>query len=71
MLYWESRRKMLISSAMPLIRKCTLAFRGLDIKVPFSSHLLKLALFSRSLPLFHNRPRASLVRFFFNDSLSL
>ena len=52
---------MLQYSASPLIQKRILMFRGLDLPVSSPSHFMKLSVPSRSLPLFHDRPRASLV----------
>ena len=50
-----------MSSTRPLIRNQTLTFHGLALKFPSLSHYLKLALSSRDLPLFYDRPRASLA----------
>ena len=51
----------LISSESLLIKILMLNLRSLALGVPSSSHFLKLALLSRTLPLFQYRPSASLV----------
>ena len=63
--FLEKSSKLLMSSARPLISQQTLMFRGLALPVLSLSHFLKLSLSTRDLPLFDNRPRASLVGSFF------
>ena len=55
----------LMSLASPIMRKRTLMFQGLAILVPSLSHLLKISLASRDRPLFHDKPRVSLVGYFY------
>ena len=57
----ECLLKELISSDSLLIKILMLTLHGLSLGVPYSVHLLKLALLSRSLPLFHESPSDSLM----------
>ena len=62
---WKCLLNALMSSESPLIKMMMLTLRGLDLGVPSSSHLLKLALSSRALLLFQDRPLASLIRYLY------
>ena len=61
MFYWKCRLNALVSYESILIEILMLTLRGLDLGVPSSYHLMKLALSGRDMPLFQDRPSASLI----------
>ena len=67
MWYWKCLLNASMSSESPLIEILVLTLPSLDLWVPSSDHLLKIALSSRSLMIFQVRPSDYLIRFLYRD----